>query len=436
MQDILAALCADADAWRAAKAASANKVDLNGANLDIPPSTAPCDLSGCLLNGCTIRPKSGKTLRLNVADADLSYATFAPGSLLELTVNTDTRLDNARLEGLTLTGTDLRPVHLKNVSFVKSTLRNVQMPRALDKVDFGRSILTKVSFADATLTRCRLASAIATSCNFDGVQFDVGQQRPNREEQATQGSPFAEARFTSCSFRHARLGNHSLTRTQFINCDLRGATGLVLDDTVMRNTVLSPGAPDSWSILRRSYTGANMAFNLIFLVIFFFPLVLETTYWTGINQVQLGMVKSLSVVNSELAKAPIDEPGVAILAALERVISPQLEQCLRSHTDDAVRANPACLPVWKVLLGVQHGLPAVILTGILLTYNAFRLLLTWRVAPLRDEERGSFHSPSRRSYAWMIYVHWAVNGLFFVAVIAAIVHLWPRLIAPVWLTNT
>jgi hypothetical protein len=51
------------------------------------------------------------------------------------------------------------------------------------------------------------------------------------------------------------------------------------------------------------------------------------------------------------------------------------------------------VPVWKLILGPGPGLGAAIASVGLLIYNIFRALLTWLVAPLRDDQVSSGRTP-------------------------------------------
>ncbi|MCP5144002.1 MAG: pentapeptide repeat-containing protein [Gammaproteobacteria bacterium] len=77
--------------------------------------------------------------------------------------------------------------------------------------------------------------------------------------------------FEHCDFRDAKFDGVTLRSARFEHCDLRGVEGLVVDDNVLRGTLMSPKATDAWSQMRRTYTGANMVFILLASVIFFCP---------------------------------------------------------------------------------------------------------------------------------------------------------------------
>src|SRR5204862_7829478 len=140
------------------------------------------------------------------------------------------------------------------------------------------------------LADCMFESVVANDCQFDNAKLSAAQgQRVSSLEKAA---------FTRCSFLDAELRGASVSATHFVDCDLRRVSGLKADNTVMRGTVLSPGAPDVWSVLRRRYTGANMVFNLVALVIFFTPFIFEAIYWSGVNRLQRDALRALSAAEA------------------------------------------------------------------------------------------------------------------------------------------
>lgn len=122
-----------------------------------------------------------------------------------------------------------------------------------------------------------------------------------------------------------------------------------------------------------------------------------------------------------------------VVTTLKASIDPQFERCLRRSIDSPAVLHPSCRPVWQILIGMHEGPLAVTLSLVLIAYNIARLVLTWFVAPLRDEEVRTWHAPKRSAYAWMIPLHHVVKTLVWVAIAAAFIHLGPRLFSPVWL---
>jgi uncharacterized protein YjbI with pentapeptide repeats len=162
------------------------------------------------------------------------------------------------LGDLDLNGVEFRG-DLSAASFFKARLTGVTFRASLEGADFRRSSLTSVDLVDRGLSGCKFGSARLQSCCLDGAGFARAEGRDGAAPEAG----FENAVARGCSFRGVDFAGVRLQRGQFVNCDLREARGLVFDENVLRGTLLSPYADDGWSVLRRTYTGANMVFLLL-----------------------------------------------------------------------------------------------------------------------------------------------------------------------------
>jgi len=382
------------------------------------------DLSNCVLTGCTI--SCDLAHELDVRGSDLTGAKIGRGTTIAaLRVSKDSVLTNTRFEEVTLRHADFTPVALQGTSFFHSTLQWVRFGAQLSDVRFGRASLSSVDLRDSQLLGCSLASIRATDCDFDNAKLHaiVGGAGTTLESAALRRCSCVDTDFAGCSLKNA----------VFQDTDLRRAANLTLDETVLLGSPMSAGAKDDWSTLRRSYTGANMVFNVIAMIIFFTPFIFQALYWSGFNQVQLGLLRGLTLAESELSKIPVDEVQRKAITVLKNSIDPQFERCLQPTNRSRNVDHPWCRPVWQILIGMHEGTFSVALSLVLIVYNIARLTLTWFVAPLRDEEVRTWHAPRHSAYAWMIPLHMVVKTLVWVAIAAAFVHLGPRLFSPVWL---
>jgi len=419
-------------AWEAWREKQTGTIDLGGAELALDGNQGNWNLSRCNMKGCVV--SGAGALQLDLRAADLTDGKFAGGTTIaSLLLDQASRLDGTVFADVTLSGVDLSATALTGTSFFRSLLRSVKFGGELRNVDLGRSSLNDVDFSDATLIDCSLASTNATGCRFDGAKFRSSPPPANDPEHM--GMTLEQALLRTCTFLDTQFDRCKLVRTVFVDCDLRRANGMVLDDTVLRDTLLSPDAEDDWSVLQRSYTGANMVFNLIALMIFFAPWIAQAIYWSGVNQLQLALIDGATKVEAEMAKRPTEGDRLAALSALLKTIDPQFKACVQpsAHADRPKHA--ACRPIWQVLIGVHEGALAVVLSLLLLAYNGARLVLTWKVAPMRDDEKRTWQSPARDSYRGLMSWHRAVRALMVVAILAAMVHLGPRLLAPVWVAG-
>jgi len=423
------------DGWRASREAA---IVLDGQSLKLDASQGCWNLSGCSLKGCKIT--AAGALQLDLRGADLTNARFAKGGVIvSMLLDASSCLTATQFEQVSLSGVDFSANALSGTSFFGSVLRSIRFGGPLVEVSFGRATLNDLDFSDVKLSDCSFASANLNGCRFDNAGLtgspQIASPVPANPDDRPIGMSMAQCLLRTCSFLDARFERCSLARAVFIDCDLRRAGGMALDDTVLRSTLQSPDAMDDWTVLHRSYTGTNMVFNLIAMLIFFAPWIAQGLYWSALNQAQLGLVEVAGRVESELARQPEQARNLAVLAAAVRSVDPAFRACLVPTASATRPQHAACRPVWQVLLGAHEGAWAVGLSALLLAYNAARLFLTWRVALLREDERRSWQSPARASYHWLMGLHRLVLGLMVFAILAAVLQLGPRLFAPVWVAN-
>ena len=204
--------------------------------------------------------------------------------------------------------------------------------------------------------------------------------------------------------------------------------------------MLSPSVNDDWSQLRRAYTGARLAFNLIFLVLFFMPIAIKVVVWKEIGSLEHSIASfqhSLHVIAERLLSG-----NLALFQALGR------ELMTWSDMGPCLAHACATRSILALLLGFDKSwcdmtplaLVSALAGPLLILYNSARAGLTLFVAPLRDEEIRSGHAPRRalketRSrfprprapqsipiwkriklcYGWMVPVHRLVTWLEYVA---------------------
>ena len=356
------------------------------------------------------------------------------------------------LAGVTLAGGDL-PDALESVSFRGALLQNVDFTGKAINANFSRATLSDVILDDAFLWRCNFSGAVLQSCSFKGAKFAETSEKKHflQKQKVLQSAKFENVHVSDCDFRQASFSKISLWRNQFVNCDFRGTTGVVLDDNVLRNSLFSPYAGDDWSVLRRHYTGANMVFLLLASLIFFLPWALDAAYWANLGRFENTLAEKIAHAEAVVEQAELGERVKTSMQAFsERLVDANVRACV----EDAPNAKKAefdqCRPVWQILLGWhEEGVWAALISGFLLLFNGLRLGLTWLIAPLRDEERRSSHTPPRRIptraqndnglvvdirryYGWMVWLHYLLLGMFPIAMILGLINLIPRLFDRVW----
>lgn len=419
-------------AWELWRASQSGPIVLDDAVLALDAGQGRWDLSGCSLKNCRIA--GAGALQIDLRGADLTDAEFIKGTAIaSLLLDKASCLAGTRFADLALAGVDFSATSLAGTSFFRCVLRSIKFGGPLAGVDFGRASLTDVDFSDTDLLDCSFASANATACRFDNARLRSAPALAQPSERMVM--TLEQALLRACTFLDTDFEGCSLARSVFIDCDLRRAKGLSLDDTVLRSTLLSPDAKDDWSVLQRSYSGANMVFNLIAMVIFFAPWIAQGFYWSVVNRFEIGLIDGVARLEAELAKRPAEAERLAVLAAILRTVDPKFKACVRPPQGAGRPEHAACRPVWQILIGAHEGAAALALSVLLLIYNAARLFLTWRVALLREDEKRSWQSPARSSYHWMMIPHGIVRVLMAFAILAAVLHLGPRLLAPVWIAG-
>lgn len=266
-----------------------------------------------------------------------------------------------------------------------------------DRAHFGGSHFGSLAwFMHANFGgRARFGGAVfGSGANFACARMDQGASFFNacfegraKFDYATLGS---EADLSDASFGEMVLFSH----TRLPDADLRNVSSFALDETFIRGARFSVRALDPWSQLRAAYTGPRLIFNLLFLILFFLPIVARTLGWITLGKAEQEVV----------AMIPELERRADELAAT----SPELGRWLRESIDAVERHLPGGeaerwreTRAWRAVLGVDRGwmvwLPAILL----LLYNIGRGAMTFIVAPMRDAEERSGVTPKYAPPSWL-----------------------------------
>ena len=314
------------------------------------------------------------------------------------------------LIGIDFRYADLRCANLKGANLSKANLYAADLSGADLRDSYGHSAI----FSEANLLECRFDNS-----GYDSAKFDE--------------THLGDANFYRASLHQADFTNAFLHNAKFEAANLHGVAGFVPSSTLIRDARFAITSTDLWSQLRRSYTGPRFIVNLLFLVVFLIPYLAKAVYWRGVNQSQLFLeATSQHVANTEMQSLYL------CLA----------EECMQTS-------------IWYLILGLDRPLSYWLLGVILIAYNFLRGILTFLVAPLRDEEERTGYSPRhdlyyrkpfdkfdstnpagkmaalsdfltrlRESYGWMRIPHKLVVGLFYFAIVSFLWHMYG------WLTLT
>lgn len=89
--------------------------------------------------------------------------------------------------------------------------------------------------------------------------------------------------------------------------------------------------------------------------------------------------------------------------------------------------------VWQLVLGTDAGFLPAALAGAVILHNLGRFIVTYLLAPLRDEEERTGDSPSWNYYRWLWYIHQLLTPLLLISTASGVYHLWTTLRTPVLL---
>lgn len=431
----LTTISTDPEGWNRWRAKNLSvRVDLSSTELPIGRITP--DLRNCNLMGTTI---SGDQVNsLDISGSDATGVTFAVASLRGLKMSENTRLDEAIFSDASLEAFSFTTTHLKDMQLLRTRQNNVTYNSPLQGVQLNDSRLENCVFTDRRMTDCDLQSLHCNSCEFEGLEVEA-----NDPDRSLQGSQFQR-----CRFRDADFGKINMKQAFFAHCDLRNVRNVVFDNTYLIDNALSQQTGDRWSTLARTYTGPKMAFNLMFVTIFFLPWIVQVMSLNVLNQVQAELAQTALELRELSTELPGDNFSERYQEVLSRFIEPELERCLAA-TGPQPPVPDECRRIGSVVLGL-HKLNSVqdwLVMGagiLLLFYNFARGVLTFFIAPLRDEQVRTGHTPSYRlpenwsvpdlfvHYYWMSQLHRLFSPLFWLSIVVGLVTMGPRLWSWVW----
>lgn len=194
------------------------------------------------------------------------------------------------------------------------------------------------------------------------------------------------ADLTGANLTGGNLARANLNRAVLTDAVVTDTRGLAVDSTRIVHTRFSPAANDKWSILRRTYTGPSMVLNILFVFLFFIPMIVKGAALWSFGEGQTRIVAALNRIEGVSVSVGCDRPDGAINGTFP---AGQLHLPCRSES------------MWRLLLGFggPYGVLMPFLTGILVTYQVARYLLTRRISLMRDAEERSGVSPPKGAWS-------------------------------------
>ncbi len=307
--------------------------------------------------------------------------------------------------------------------------------------DFTKSKLDRSKFVNCYAIRSKFDYASANNAELIGINLssataknfvlakarieDVVIYRVSSNGIDLSSSTITTTDFNICSmdganFSNAILKSVSLHESNLTNANLVDCKGIIFSSNIIRNAILTPHSSDPWSVLRYTYTGPRLIFNLLFFLVFLSPYIAKSVFWLGVTRYQSYILDNWTISSNA------DSLGV---------YSNSL--CLSDKCDH--------LQVWEVILGLDKPPLFWITALILIYYNFQKFILTMIVSPLRDEEERSGVVPSyysginttsllsvkqlpilvsrfMRSYYWMYRIHQFISPLFWLGIIIFLLH--------------
>ncbi len=381
-----------------------------------------------------IRREGGRGADICGADltlADLRGVDLRGARLLDANLRR-ARLDNANLQDADLTGADFQGASLEGVnlsraklsraSFHGANLRRADLQRtdSIGTVDFSHvrlegACLNEAGLFEAKLDNAKLMNAQLSSTNLRhaslvGANLEGAHMQGAHLDCANLRSAFLKgADMEGADLQFADLSNAFRKRTRLptpINAryvDLTTASGYVLDGDDISTWRFPAGTAfklpswlrvlfhphgeeatysDPWSQLRRSYTGVMTAFHAVFALVAFAPYLFRAL---------AGEVAHYAYGFVEAAEGEVDP------AAMSRVL---------------------------VALGADQPDRVLLLTSgvAILAYNSYRVMATWWLSQLREEETRTQRAPRKLQYwRWWLVEYYFMRYLMFVCVTLGLV---------------
>ena len=373
--------------------AGLSRASLKGASL------SEASLKGALLDEANFE---GAELRhANLKGADLRGATLSEANLWKVNLE-GAYLDNAKLEGANLKEANLSKAKLEGANLSGANLSEVNISEA----NLSGANLSEVNLSGANLSGANLSGANLSEANLKGANLERAK------------------------LPEANLDGVNLKRANLTDAELSGVLGLEVDSCRIVHTRFSPRASDHWSVLRRTYTGPKMVINLLFVALFFIPLIGKGAALWGLTEIQHPLVDA---INSELAAsgAPDEAKQISVSVMCDLPEGGSIVVSIpprEVRVGDIVAAIPGVerrircrsMPMWQLLLGYGGplGIWMPVLTGLLILYQVLRFLMTNQVSLIRDAEERSGISPSKEgllSYPNLYRIHQVLSVVFLVA---------------------
>lgn len=317
------------------------------------------------------------------AEAIAEWRQANPGVRLELA---QAKLGGAKLAGANLEEADLEEANLNNADLNDAKFNDAFLLGAeLNGADLRGADLSDADLSNADLSGAQLNGADLSDANLSDAELDG-------------------ADFNRTVLMGANLNGAKLDMATFSGTNLQYSKSAEFDGNDLSTGQLHR-ATYPWLTLRRAYSGPMVTLHAMLLLLFFSPFVARgALHLANTKAVHVGQA-----VADELVKRVPGEPAVDLVEKMGLEDSSLI----------------------SVLLQWDRSPLLTILVALLLAYAALRFVLVWRVAPMREEEDRTNHTPPLSGYIGLMWWHKAARVLFLVSIASTAWHVGDWLMEPV-----
>lgn len=266
----------------------------------------------------------------------------------------DANLTSGNLEGTNLSGASLDRANLKAANLQNTNLSGTRFTEAnLTSANLTNATLHNAGLADAKLIGAKLANADLFKAYIANAHLEEADLRNSNMTGADlRGAVLYRANLENAKIHSANLTQTNLTEARLDRALLSSSSNYLFNHTSIKGTRGGQShLHDPWSVLRRKYTGPSMTWTVMALLVACIPYITKALYWSAVNNYQNWTQGNYSEGNFEMFR------------------------------------------VFEVILGFEKGFYFSIIPLMLLIYNLLRGYITYRVAPMRDEEERSGFTP-------------------------------------------
>ena len=253
--------------------------------------------------------------------------------------------------------------------------------------------LTGLEFENRNLPDLNLDDVIIDGASFTNCALQGLTCRQNRIS-----GIFKDCKLNNSTFEGADLKECLFENSDLTNSNFEGVIKLKLSRCVIKEAKFSPRCRETFISLSRQYTGHNFLIVLFFTFLSLAPFILEAAFWSAIGEAQSDPDRNASLIDG------VSESSKEGLRNLEGSIS-----------------EGRSVHVWKLVLGLDEGVVAFILTILLLLYNVLRGAITVCVNNLQKNFERSFRTPSNNRLRRIRAANIFIEYLSYIALLAAII---------------